>query len=119
MIPKFPVIELFDRLTIAKVKYRRTRSNTAELAFYQEQVCDYDLTVVQDLIDELEQIHDEIWDLEKELKSGVEHSLDLAEIGRRAIRIRDRNNRRVMIKNTMADRLQDPVREIKKDHLSE
>jgi hypothetical protein len=57
--------------------------------------------------------------LEKELKSGRENELPLEEIGRRAIKIRDWNNKRVSIKNAMAEKLSCPVREIKKDHLSE
>jgi len=113
------MIELFDRLAIARVKFRRTQANTDELEFYQQQIRDLDLAEVQDLLYALEKIHDKIWDLEKELKAGVEHELDLAEIGRRAICIRDHNNQRIRIKNVIADRLQDPVREIKKEHLSE
>jgi hypothetical protein len=37
----------------------------------------------------------------------------LAEIGRRALEIRDYNNFRVQLKNTVAEKLNDPVREVK------
>jgi hypothetical protein len=35
------------------------------------------------------------------------------EIGRRALEIRDYNNKRVMFKNLIAEKLNDPIREIK------
>jgi hypothetical protein len=71
------------------------------------------------MINELYQIHSNIWALEAELKSGKESDLDLNEIGKRAIEIRNWNNRRVAIKNQIAELLNCPVREIKKDHLSQ
>ena len=49
----------------------------------------------------------------------MEDQLELAEIGRRAIEIRDWNNKRVKLKNTIAEKLGCVVREIKKDHASE
>ena len=54
-----------------------------------------------------------------ELKSGREAELDLAEIGRRAIEIRNWNRRRIEIKNSVANYFNSPVREIKADHLSQ
>jgi hypothetical protein len=64
-------------------------------------------------------IHHAIWDLEWQLKSGVEQMLSLQEIGRRAIAIRDFNNRRIAFKNTVARILNHPVLEIKQDHLAD
>jgi hypothetical protein len=115
----FPVIELFDRLAIAEVKFKKTRANEQELIWYQRQVQDFDLTAVSNLYDDLKEIHQEIWALEAELKSGKEEELPLEEIGRRAIAIRNKNNKRIRIKNAMADLLGDSIQEIKKDHLSE
>ena len=120
MNPVFPIIELFDRWAIARVKFQNTAgANATELEFYAQQVDSYDVASVQHLLEDLEQIHREIWDLEKELKTGREDSLPLDEIGRRAIAIRDHNNRRIQIKNLMAEQLDCRVREIKRDHLSE
>ena len=115
----FPVIELFDRLAIAEVKFKKTQANERELIWYQKQVQDFDLTVVSNLYDDLKEIHYEIWLLEAELKSGKEEELPLEEIGRRAIAIRNKNNERIRIKNAMADLLGDGIREVKRDHLSE
>ena len=64
-------------------------------------------------------IHHAIWDLEWQLKSGVEQMLSLQEIGRRAIAIRDFNNRRIAYKNSVAHILGHPVQEIKQDHLAD
>lgn len=115
----FPISELVDRYTIARLKFDRTQANQDELDFYNTQIASLDLTKINQELDELFQIHHHIWDLESELKSGVEHRLSLEEIGRRAIEIRDWNKKRIKTKNLIADRLGSSVKEIKKDHLSE
>jgi len=119
MNPIFPIIELVDRLAIAEVKFKRTRANEEELLWYMNQALRVDLTLIVDEYEDLKRIHNEIWELEAELKTGRESELSLEELGRRAIAIRDHNNKRVALKNIMAERLNCPVREIKKDHLSE
>ena len=115
----FPVIELFDRLAIAEVKWARTQCNQEELDWYHLQAQNIDLDLVKTQFNELKNIHNIIWGLEAELKSGCEEELGLEEIGRRAILIRNWNNKRIAIKNSVAEILNCPVREIKKDHLSE
>ena len=116
----FPVVELVDRYSIAKLKLVKTNgANQDELVFYEQQLKDLDLSSVADQLDMLFDIHAGIWSLEAELKSGREAELSLEEIGRRAIAIRDLNNKRVQIKNTIAEKLGCKVREIKQDHLSE
>ena len=116
----FPVIELVDRYCIAMLKFNKTKSNQAELDFYQEQMAVYDLQYIASELDELYQIHSQIWNLESELKSGVEEQLPLEEIGRRAIQIRDWNNKRISIKNHLSKKLgQGYIQEIKQNHLSQ
>ena len=56
--------------------------------------------------------------LESELKSSMEAQLELAEIGRRAIEIRNFNNKRIQLKNAIAEKLGCSVREIKAQHIS-
>ena len=122
-----PVLELIDRLCIARVKYERTASsNQAELdwyeARYQELTAKLNSQQLDQLVSdiaEITQIHNTIWDLEWQLKSGVEQQLSLEEIGRRAIRIRDNNNRRIEFKNSIAALFGLEMREIKTDHLSD
>jgi hypothetical protein len=116
----FPAVELLDRLAISRVKWRRTQANNEELNYYEKQAQYLDIDAeCEALIYELEMIHNDIWELEKELKSGHEQDLPLEEIGRRAIAIRNHNNRRIKHKNLLAQRLGCSVREIKQDHLSE
>lgn len=115
----FPIIELVDRYAIAQLKFERTNANREELDFYRDQLTDVDVTKVANELDELYNIHKSIWDLESELKTGVEHQLPLEEIGRRAIEIRNWNNKRIKLKNLIADKLGSDVKEIKQDHLSQ
>jgi hypothetical protein len=115
----FPVLELFDRLAIAEVKWGRTHNNQEELTWYKERAQDFNPDLIKEPYEQLKKIHNIIWSLEAELKSGCEDELSLEEIGRRAILIRDWNNKRIAIKNQIAELLNCPVREFKKDHLSE
>ena len=119
MTPLFPIIELVDRLAIAEVKFQRTKANEEELLWYMNQALRIDLTSIVNEYEDLKRIHNEIWELEAELKTGREAELSLEDIGRRAITIRDHNNKRVALKNLLAEKLSCPVREVKKDHLSE
>jgi hypothetical protein len=78
-----------------------------------------DLEKIQSEIQQLQHIHAEIWQLEWLIKTGHEDQLSLEEIGRRAIAVRDWNKKRIAVKNRMAELLNDPVQEIKQDHLSQ
>jgi hypothetical protein len=122
-----PVLELIDRLCIARVKHERTKgANQDELDWYEDKYRQLieTLTVEQretldHNISEITVIHNRIWDLEWQLKSGVENLLTMDEIGRRAIAIRDWNNRRITYKNSIAELFGLKMREIKTDHLSD
>jgi hypothetical protein len=117
---KFPIIELVDRYTIACVKYEKTNgANAAELNFYQDQIKKLDLSLIQHSLDALTDIHRRIWALEDDFKKCRLEGVDLSEIGRRALEIRDINNYRVQYKNSLAEQCNDAVREIKQDHTSE
>ena len=116
---QFPIIELFDRLAIAEIKWEKTHSNHEELDWYLNQIRKDNIDAVRSQYQDLKAIHNTIWELESELKSGRERELSLEELGRRAILIRDWNNKRISIKNQIAEILNCPVREIKQDHLSE
>lgn len=116
-----PVLELIDRLCIARVKYARTKgANQIELDWYEEKLSQLPASAeLDEAIQAMTDIHHAIWDLEWQLKSGVEQMLSLQEIGRRAIAIRDFNNRRIAYKNSVARILAHPVTEIKQDHLAD
>jgi hypothetical protein len=76
-----PVLELIDRLCIARVKHERTKgANQDELDWYEDKYRQLILTLDHDQrgtldhnISEITVIHNRIWDLEWQLKSGVEH----------------------------------------------
>jgi uncharacterized membrane protein YgaE (UPF0421/DUF939 family) len=112
---KFPVIELVDRYCIAKLKFAKLGNNKEELDFYTEQLHDIDFQLIQEELEQLYKVHAEVWDLEDDFKKfRVEHIYDLAEVGRRALHVRDVMHQRYDLKNQMADKLNDPVKEMKK-----
>ena len=116
-----PVLELVDRLCIARVKHARTQgANQVELDWYEHKLAQLpQSTELDEAIQAMTDIHHAIWDLEWQLKSGVEQMLSLQEIGRRAIAIRDHNNKRIAYKNSIATILGHPVKELKHDHLAD
>jgi hypothetical protein len=122
-----PELELIDRLCIARIKFERTSgANQDELDWYEDRYGELIATLTAEQratldhnIQEITVIHNRIWDLEWQLKSGVEHLLELDEIGRRAIAIRDWNNKRITYKNSIAELFGLKLREIKTDHLSD
>ena len=108
------MIELVDRYTIARVKHNKTNgANQAELDFYQQQLDQLDIAKIKNWLMVLEELHATIWAMEDDFKKCRIDGTDLAEVGRRALEIRDHNNLRIQVKNHMARLLDDPVREIK------
>ncbi len=122
MVNYFPFGELLDRYCICLVKAERIKNyDLNELEWYTQSLHDlgFDFIENADGIESLTSIHRTIWDLEWQLKQGVEDQLSLEEIGRRAIEIRNWNNRRIGIKNIISERHGSQHREVKQDHLSE
>ena len=112
---KFPVIELVDRYCIAKLKFAKLGNNKEELDFYTDQLHDINFDLIKEELDKLYKVHEEVWDLEDDFKKfRVEHKYDLAEVGRRALHVRDVMHQRYDLKNLMAEKLNDPIREVKK-----
>jgi hypothetical protein len=111
---KFPVIELVDRWCIAKLKYTKLGNNKEELDFYTEQLHDIDFELIQKELDRLYEVHAQVWEVEDDFKKKrVDDQFDLAEIGRRALYVRDIMEERYVLKNIIADKLNDPVKERK------
>jgi hypothetical protein len=112
---KFPLIELLDRYCISRLKFEKLGSNKEELDFYIGQLTDFDMSQVQVELDELTEIHRTIWGMEDDFKRyTVEEKYSLEEVGRRAIAVRNTNSLRYALKNKIADKLNDPVREMKR-----
>jgi hypothetical protein len=109
------LIELVDRYCIAKVKFSKLGNNSEEVEFYTEQMQKFGMAKIEHDLEELIQIHTQIWDMEDDFKKCVvELKYPMDEIGRRAIKIRDINIDRYAIKNKIAEKLNDPIRERKK-----
>jgi hypothetical protein len=116
---KFPVIEIVDRYAIAVVKHEKTNgANQEELDFYLEQMKEANIDPSDVKVIELIEYHSYVWSLEDDFKKAKIDALPLEEIGRRALYIRDIGYRRVDLKNALADMVNDPVREIKQDHVT-
>lgn len=111
---KFPVIELVDRYCIAKLKFAKIGTNKEELDFYTDQLHDIDFELISEELDKLYDVHARVWELEDDFKKyRVEKMFDLAEVGRRALKCRDIMEERYVLKNVIADKLNDPVKECK------
>ena len=65
----------------------------------------------------LSMMNTEIWNLEHELRQGGEDKFGLEEVGRRAIKIRDINRKRIAYKNNITNR-DEGFRETKINHRS-
>lgn len=112
---KFPVVELVDRYCIAKIKFEKLGDNKLELDFYADQLQEFDFDLIESDLNELTDLHRRVWDMEDDFKKFVvEKKYSLEEVGRRAIAVRDILNGRYIIKNRMAEKLNDPVRETKR-----
>ena len=117
---KFPTIELVDRYTIAVVKFEKTQGeNQEELDFYKEQIQNIGIPDNHELISALIDHHRYIWNLEDNFKKSRIDELPMEEIGRQALHIRDMGHIRAKLKNDLAELVNDPVREIKKDHITQ
>lgn len=100
-----PIPEVADRYTIALLKSQRLPDESEEFGeqaqFYRAGL---DLTDphLTKLVEDLYEINALMWDAEYDIRRGQDDELGLAEIGRRALRIRNLNRSRVTIKNLIA-----------------
>lgn len=121
-----PIHELCDRLTIVTLKLDRLPESEIDknelrkqLAYYMEGI-DKENSELMNLIWLLKSYNEQIWDLEYDLRKGLDEELGLEEIGRRAIEIRNINRFRVSVKNKISELMgQHEFRDCKMNHLSE
>jgi len=90
-----------------------------ELKFAAEEFEKKGVQIKKEWLQELYEINKNQWDLEADLRNGNEEKLGLEEIGRRAIAIRNSNNKRVALKNKIAEETGIGFKDIKVDHISE
>lgn len=125
-----PKADLLDRFVITKLKKERLPNSDKlkdQFKLYKTEVetilagaSKDEMDLANDFLNELYTINGKIWDLERQLRSGLEDSLPLSEIGRRAIKIRNLNGMRVRVKNKICVLFGENVfEEVKVDHISE
>tara|TARA_B100000965_G_scaffold219034_1_gene183346 strand:+ start:319 stop:681 length:363 start_codon:yes stop_codon:yes gene_type:complete len=108
---KMPISEIIDRYTITKLKSERTSENVQEeLLCYLNELKKYN-TDLDLYIKSMYEINGKIWDVEGDIRKGV--NLPLDEIGRLALIVRDLNRERNSIKADIVDRYSEGFKEIK------
>ena len=112
---KLALIEIVDKYCIASLKLDKGLDCKLELDFYRDQLTDYDIELIGEELSELKEIHSQIWDRENDFKKfTVELKYPVEEVARRAIEIRNINAQRYVVKNKIAEKLNDPIREVKR-----
>ena len=108
--------ELYDRLAILELKQERQLDwqEDGEIERYRIRLrqLESEAGIEQELeaFAGLKEINGAIWDLESDLRLGKEKVLGLAEVGRRALAIRDLNSQRVRLKEQLNQPIQpDPL----------
>jgi len=116
-----PLADLLDRLSIAMLKKHAGQLDVdEEIAKLEEAWALHDKFCSPAPEGSLQRllIHNAmIWSLESDIRAGMEDKLGLEEVGRRAIRIREHNKKRVAVKQEIAKACGEFV-EQKTDHAS-
>lgn len=117
--------EFFDRLTIVMRKARYLPDEKDRLSYrlkhnqMVDAIPDSLPTEVCRKILELVEVNSEIWWLEADIRKGKEGQLGEAEVGRRAIAIREINGRRIQLVNEINELYGIQEKEVKADHVSQ
>jgi hypothetical protein len=117
----YPLNELIDRYTIHMLKHERTsESQDRALGDFLEAMREFGRhELFEPYIQRLYEINGLMWDAEAAIRGGQDEGLGLEEIGRRALRIRDLNRRRVEVKNEIVDRFRSGYRDVKVNYALE
>lgn len=112
---KLALIEIVDKYCIAQLKCEKGLDASLERDFYKDQLSEYQMDLIAEELAELKEIHSQIWDRENDFKKfTVETKYPVEEVARRAIEIRNINAQRYVVKNKIAEKLDDPIREVKR-----
>ena len=115
---KMFISEVLDRLSILKLKSERSDVDVNdEINAYSTYADEYGNYV--NYLDRLKEVNGKIWDLESDIRRGKENELGLEEVGRRAIKIRNLNGKRIAIKNEISKKYNEGFIEKKVNHASE
>lgn len=112
---KIPINEILDRYSICLLKNERTDEDlSTEIKYYFNEIIKYPDYGI--FLKQLYDINGEIWNLEADIRKGQEDELGLEEVGRRALKIRDKNKIRVSIKNEIVKYYEEGFIDIKVNH---
>jgi hypothetical protein len=114
---KLSIGDIVDKYTIGKLKSERMKiNNFAEQEIYLSEIKKYEH--IDLYIDALYKLHEEIWDIEADIRNGNEDILGLSEVGQRALQVRTLNILRINIKNEINSRYHEGFPEKKINHIS-
>ncbi len=115
---KYPISEVYDRLSIEILKSQRASAENHEIrALLMDDIFQHGYQI--SFLDRLIVINGKIWDLESDIRRGKEDELGLEEVGRRALAIRDFNAQRISIKNEITQFYNEGFEERKYNHASQ
>jgi hypothetical protein len=119
MIP-YPLTELLDRFSIARLKMERIGETEClrEYSYLKDAIMEYAFEETEFYVNALYDINGRIWDMESDIRKGLDNQLGMEEIGRRAIKIREANKIRVGLKNEVAKKSKSGFKDIKMNHIS-
>lgn len=122
MIPMSPS-EVLDRYSILQLKKERLTENESrpiELEYwtFRGEAFEYlkNHPKLEPLLSGLYSVNGKIWDLEFDIRRGLEGKLGLDEVGRRALQIRDLNRQRIKYKNDIVDVMGTGYKDVKMNH---
>jgi hypothetical protein len=121
---EMPLPELLDRMSIVKLKIERIGEPhlKEEYEEYEKAVKEFKdrgIEIKEEWVDELYEFNKNIWDLEADIRQGKEEELGLEEVGRRAIKIREANKKRIAVKNKITEQTGLGFKDVKVNHISE
>jgi hypothetical protein len=116
---KMSVGEILDRYSICLLKQERLNIDISDEITALRNEVDELPNDIKAYITELKEINGQIWNLESDLRKGNEVVLGNEEIGIRAIKIRNWNNKRVEVKNKVNSILFSGFMDVKGSHASE
>lgn len=119
-LPIYNLGDVIDRLSILTRKiYFGEEDSISEHRYLEKCLAYYGVEgkIVTSAL-RLAQMNFEIWNLENEIRRGGEDKLGMEEVGRRAIKIRDLNRKRVEYKNQITEFMKWGFKEGKVNHLS-
>lgn len=115
--------DIVDRYTILRLKIQRSEDPQPFLrefsAIFRAVHCKEWTTMLKIYAKNLYDTNEAIWNLEAAIRQGKEKQLGLKEVGRRALKIREWNAKRIEAKNAINEITKSGFREKKINHASE